>query len=42
MAAKTVKFNEALFLEEVQKYECIYKMFSKDYENKYIRLSWHC
>ena len=28
-------------MEEVQKYECIYNKFSKDYKNKYIRLnSW--
>ena len=41
MAAITVEFNQALFMEEVQKYECIYNKFSKDYKNKYIRLnSW--
>ena len=41
MAATTVEFNQALFMEEVQKYECIYNKFSKDYKNKYIRLnSW--
>ena len=28
-------------MEEVQKYECIYNKFSKDYKNKYIRFnSW--
>ena len=36
-AAKTVEYNQALFMEEVQKYECIYNKFSKDYRNKYIR-----
>ena len=41
MAATTAKFNQALFMEEVQRYECIYDKFSKDYKNKYIRLnSW--
>ena len=41
MAAITAKCNQALFMEEVQKYECIYNKFSKDYKNKYIRLnSW--
>ena len=37
----TAKFNQALFMEEVQRYECIYDTFSKNYKNKYIRLnSW--
>ena len=41
MAAITAKFNQALFMEEVQRYECIYHKFSKDYKNNYIRLnSW--
>ena len=41
MAAKTVEYNQALFMEEVQKYECIYNKFLKDYKNKYIRFySW--
>ena len=41
MAAITAKFNQALFMEEVQRYECIYDKFSKDYKNKSIRLnSW--
>ena len=36
MAAKTVECNQALFMEEVQKYWCIHNKFSKNYENKYI------
>ena len=41
MAAITAKFNRALFMEEVQKYECIYNKFSNDYKNEYISLnSW--
>ena len=41
IAATTAKFNQALFMEEVQRYKCIYDKFSKDYKNKYIRLnSW--
>ena len=31
--------NSKVFMEEVQRYECIYDKFSKDYKNKYIRLS---
>ena len=37
MAATTAKFNQALFMEEVQRYECIYDKFSKNYKNKYIK-----
>ena len=41
MAAITAKFNQALFMEEVQRYECIYDKFLKDFKTKYIRLnSW--
>ena len=41
MAATTAKFNQALFMEEVQRYECIYDKFLENYRNKYIRLnSW--
>ena len=32
MAATTAKFNQALFMEEVQRYECIYDKFSKNYK----------
>ena len=39
MAAKTVEYNQVLSMEEVQKYECIYNKFSKDYKKKYIRFN---
>ena len=32
MAAKTVEFNQALVMEEDQKFECIYNEFLKDYK----------
>ena len=32
MAAKTVEFNQALLMEEDQKFECNYNEFLKDYE----------
>ena len=39
MVAKTAEFDQGLFMEEVQKYDCIYDKFWKDYKNKYIRLN---
>ena len=33
------RHNSKVFMEEVQRYECIYDKFSKDYNNKYIRLN---
>ena len=33
--AATSELNSSLFMEEVQKYECLYNKFSKDYKNKF-------
>ena len=35
----TSELNSSLFMEEVQKYECLYNKFSKDYKNKFTRLN---
>ena len=35
--AATSELNSSLFMEEVQKYECLYNKFSKDYKNKFTR-----
>ena len=32
--AATSELNSSLFMEEVQKYECLYNKLSKDYKNK--------
>ena len=37
--AATSELNSSLFMEEVQKYECLYNKFSKDYKNKFTRLN---
>ena len=40
MADATVNSeNGLLFMEEVQKFECLYDKFNKDYKNKFIRLN---
>lgn len=39
MAASSEDFNTALFMEEVQRYECLYNKYSKDYKNKFVRLN---
>ncbi|XP_078357367.1 uncharacterized protein LOC144642263 [Oculina patagonica] len=39
MAASSVEFSQPIFMEEVQKYQCLYDKFSKDYKNKYVRLN---
>ena len=31
MATKTIEFNQALFMEEVQKDECLYNRLLEDY-----------
>ena len=33
MAASKEEINAALFMEEFQKYECLYNKFSKDYKD---------
>ena len=37
--AATSELNSSLFMEEVQKYECLYNKFSKEYKNKFTRLN---
>ena len=39
MASGSVNFNSALFMEEIQKYECLHNELCKDYKNKFIRLN---
>ena len=39
MASGSDNFNSALFMEEIQKYECLYNKLCKDYKNKFIRLN---
>ena len=34
-----VEFSTALFMEEVQTYECLYNKFNKQYKNKFVRLN---
>ena len=34
MAASEGEIDAALFMEECQKYDCLYNKFSKDYKNK--------
>ena len=31
--------TDIVFLEEIQKYDCLYNKFSKDYKNKYKKLN---
>ena len=37
--AATTEFNSALFMETVQRYECLYNKFSRDYKNKFTRMN---
>ena len=39
MASGSDSFNSGLFMEEIQKYECLYNKLCKDYKNKFIRLN---
>ena len=39
MASGRDNFNSALFMEEIQKYECLNYKLCKDYKNKFIRLN---
>ncbi len=34
-----MEFSTALFMEEVQMYECLYNKFNKQYKNKFVRLN---
>ena len=39
MALGSDNFNSALFIEEIQKYECLYNKLCKDYKKEFIRLN---
>ena len=39
MASGSDSFNSGLFVEEIQKCECLYNKLCKDYKNKFIRLN---
>ena len=39
MASGSDDFNSALFMEGIQKYECLYNKLCKNYKNKFIRLN---
>ena len=38
-ATNSDEFNSLHFMEEVQKYECLYNKFNKDYKNKFVRFN---
>ena len=39
MALGSDNFNSDLFIEEIQKYECLYNKLCKDYKKEFIRLN---
>ena len=39
MAASNDGNNICTFMEEIQKYDCIYNKYSRDYKNKFIRMN---
>ena len=39
MAASNDGNNICTFMEEIQKYDCIYNKYSRDYKNKFIRIN---